>query len=34
MELGNTDIIVLFITLFYTEDFLHLKYTLNCEYAR
>lgn len=34
MELGNTDTIILFITLFYMEDFLCLKYTLNCEHAK
>jgi len=34
MELGNTGIIIPFITLFDMEDFLCLKYILNCEYAR
>lgn len=34
MELGNTDIMIPFITLFYIEDFLCLNYTLNCQYAR
>lgn len=34
MELGNTDAVILFITLFYIEDIPCLKYTLNCEYAK